>query len=111
MAFALFGAWYAIPWRQRSRRAGTTKEFNVFWQGRATLEVFSAAWAVSAGSGGRVASWVLCPFSQLRARLLTAFGIIATRLCDVFHGWQFCRATGSLESEADVWGALVLRAC
>lgn len=42
--FTAFGAWYTIPWRRKSRREESTKEFNVFWQGRAVLELFFAFW-------------------------------------------------------------------
>ncbi|GAB4816345.1 hypothetical protein N2152v2_003391 [Parachlorella kessleri] len=47
IAFALFGAWFTIPWRRRSRRAEITREFNILWQGRATLELFCALWVAS----------------------------------------------------------------
>lgn len=43
-------ALYAVPWNKTRRKQEVTKDFNIFWKTRLTLQVASAVWLVSKAS-------------------------------------------------------------
>lgn len=86
--FALFGAWFTIPWRRRSRTAKGTREFNPLWRGRAALELLCALWvlvqmlrltslwgASSVVFGGGVTAWTSSGW-MCRAYLAASLGVL-----------------------------------